>query len=87
MARRTTDRVFNGQKARELREEADLSVRELAQILEEDSELAYAEDTLRNVELGYKQPSVELSLAWANALDVPRSDLLMDAPELSDTTP
>jgi transcriptional regulator with XRE-family HTH domain len=74
-------RIFNGGKARELREQADITVRELVGILSEESELRYAEDTIRNVELGHKQPSLTLSLAWANALDVPRSELLMDAPE------
>jgi transcriptional regulator with XRE-family HTH domain len=74
-------RIFNGGKARELREQADLTVRDLVKILDEEADLRYAEDTLRNVELGHKQPSLVLSLAWASALNVPRSELLMDAPE------
>lgn len=81
MARR---RIFYGGKARKLREQADLSVRELVDIIEKESELRYDVNTLYNVELGHKQPSPTLSLAWAAALNVPRSELLMDAPE-SDT--
>ena len=80
-----SERVFNGGKARELREKADITVRELVEILAEESELRYDVNTLYNVELGHKQPSTVLSLAWANALDVPRSELLMDAPEDGDT--
>jgi transcriptional regulator with XRE-family HTH domain len=82
-----SERIFDGGKARRLREQADLSVRDLVDILAKESELHYDRNTLYNVELGHKQPSVELSLAWANALEVPRTELLMDAPELSDTTP
>jgi transcriptional regulator with XRE-family HTH domain len=78
-------RVFCGGKARKLREQADLSVRELVEILEKESELQYDVNTLYNVELGYKQPSTVLSLAWAAALRVPRTELLTDAPEDGDT--
>jgi transcriptional regulator with XRE-family HTH domain len=80
-----SDRIFDGGKARKLREQADLTVRDLVDILEKDSELHYDRNTLYNVELGHKQPSLELSLAWANALEVPRAELLMDAPEDGDT--
>jgi transcriptional regulator with XRE-family HTH domain len=83
MARRR--RIFTGVKARQLREERDLTVNELVEILEEKSELRYHPDTLRNVELGHTQPGPELQLAWAAALNVPRSELLMDAPEDGDT--
>lgn len=79
------ERIFNGGKARKLREQADLSVREVTAIIKKDSELTYDVNTLYNVELGYKQPSPTLSLAWAAALNVSRSALLMDAPESSDT--
>jgi hypothetical protein len=85
MARRTTDRVFNGELARQLREGADLGVRDLIALVEEQSELSWHPDTIRNVELGHAQPSPELSLAWAAALNVTRSALLMDAPEDGDT--
>jgi transcriptional regulator with XRE-family HTH domain len=80
-------RIFFGGKARKLREQADLSVRELVDIIEKESELRYDVNTLYNVELGYKQPSTTLSLAWAAALNVPRSELLMDAPEQDGDTP
>lgn len=78
-------KIFNGGKARDLREEKNITVRELAKLIEEHSDSAWSRDTIRNIELGHKQPGLKLSHAWANALDVLRSDLLMDAPEPSDT--
>lgn len=80
-------KVFNGVEARRLREEADLTVKELVEIIETKSHLRYHPDTLRNVELGHTWPSTTLSLAWAAALNVSRSELLMDAPEMDDATP
>lgn len=81
MGRRTNSKVFNGIKARRLREERDLSVKQLVDLIEEKSHLRYHPDTLRNVELGHTGPSTELSLAWAAALNVPRAELLTYAPE------
>lgn len=85
MARR---RIFNGGKARKLREDkANLTLTQLVEALGPNPEtgLLWSRDTLSNVELGHKQPGLNLSHAWANALDVPRSELLMDAPEQDDT--
>lgn len=100
--------VFNGGKARELREEHNLNIRELVVAIADKTRIARGEpaiadmdisdaqkvvlakpdswhpDTLTNVELGHTQPSLKLSHAWATALNVSRSELLMDAPE-SDT--
>lgn len=78
-------KIFNGGKARDLREEKNITVRELAELIEEHSDSAWSQDTIRNVELGHKQPGLKLGHAWANALDVDRSELLMDAPEDGDT--
>lgn len=74
MALRTT-KVFNGPLARELREERNLTVDELA------DQIGWHPDTLRNVELGHKQPSLKLSHAWARALEIPRAELMTDAPQ------
>jgi transcriptional regulator with XRE-family HTH domain len=71
MARRT----FNGGKARDLREDRNLNVAELADLIEETSGTRWHRDTLTNVELGHHQPSLKLSHAWAAALGVPRPDL------------
>jgi transcriptional regulator with XRE-family HTH domain len=71
MARRT----FNGGKARDLRENKNLNVAELADLIEETSGTRWHRDTLTNVELGHHQPSLKLSHAWAAALGVARSDL------------
>jgi transcriptional regulator with XRE-family HTH domain len=81
MAPRTTAKVFNGAEARRLRETKDLTVKQLVKLIEAHSHLRYHPDTLRNVELGHTLPSTTLSLAWAAALNVPRAELLMDAPE------
>lgn len=71
MARRT----FNGGKARDLREDRELYLADLANLIEETSGTRWHRDTLTNVELGHHQPSLKLSHAWAAALGVPRSDL------------
>lgn len=79
-----SERVFNGGKARELRKDkTDLDLAELAEKIgvNPDTGLLWSRDTLSNVELGHKQPGLKLQHAWAAALDVPRSELLMDAPE------
>lgn len=75
--------IFNGGKARKLREDRNLDLGELVDEIgaNPDTGLLWSRDTLSNVELGHKQPGLKLSHAWANALDVPRSELLMDAPE------
>lgn len=82
------EQVFNGARARELRK--DKKNLDLAELAEEigvnpDTGLLWSRDTLSNVELGYKQPGLKLSHAWAAALGVPRAALLMDAPEDGDT--
>jgi transcriptional regulator with XRE-family HTH domain len=78
------EQIFNGARARELRK--DKTTLDLAELAEEiginpDTGLLWSRDTLSNVELGHKQPGLKLSHAWADALNVPRSELLMDAPE------
>ena len=83
-----SERVFNGGKARELRrDKAGLTLTQLVEKIGINPEtgLLWSRDTLSNVELGHKQPGLNLSHAWARALGVPRSELLMDAPEDGDT--
>lgn len=80
-------RIFNGGKARELREDKKINIVQLAEKIGENPKTGkpWHRDTLTNIELGHHQPSLTLSHAWAEALDVPRSALLMDAPELDGT--
>jgi len=83
-------KIFNGVKARDLRlDEANLTLGQLAEKIgpNPDTGLLWSRDTLSNVELGHKQPGLNLSHAWARALDVPRAELLMDAPEQDGDTP
>lgn len=75
------ERIFDGARARELREQTNMTGKDLVRAIAKDSELRYDVNTLYNVELGYAQPSPALSLAWAAALHVPRTELLMDAPD------
>lgn len=88
MARR---KIFNGGKARELREDKKnlTTLGELSDAIgiNPDTGFHWSPDTLSNVELGHTQPGLKLQHAWAKALNVPRSELLMDAPELDDVTP
>ena len=82
-------KVFDGGKARQLREDKNLNIRELSDRcgINPQTDRQWHPDTLTNVELGHTQPSLKLSHAWAAALEVSRSELLMDAPETDDTTP
>lgn len=79
--------IFNGGKARQLRENKGLEVAELVELIGPNPRTGrpWHADTIRNVELGHHQPSLKLSHAWAQALGVDRSELLMDVPE--DATP
>ena len=80
-------RIFNGGKARELREDRGFSIVQLGEKIGPNPKTGkpWHRDTLTNIELGHHQPSLTLSHAWAEALDVPRAALLMDAPEDGDT--
>jgi transcriptional regulator with XRE-family HTH domain len=80
-------RIFNGGKARELRKNRNIELLELVDLIGENPKTGkpWHRDTLTNIELGHHQPSLALSHAWAEALNVSRSALLMDAPEQDDT--
>lgn len=73
----------DGRKIRALREAADLTVDELVEALSEREGMRRHPDTIRNFELGYKQPGFKLLNAIARILDVPREELLADATEES----
>lgn len=66
----------DGRKIRALREAADLTVDELVTALAEREGLSRHPDTIRNFELGYKQPGFKLLNAIARILGVPREELL-----------
>jgi len=68
----------DGRKIRALREAADLTVDELVEALAKREGLRRHPDTIRNFELGYKQPGFKLLNAIARILDVPREELLAD---------
>lgn len=68
----------DGRKIRALREAADLTVDELVEVLAERENMQRHPDTIRNFELGYKQPGFKLLNAIARVLDVPREDLLVE---------
>jgi transcriptional regulator with XRE-family HTH domain len=71
----------DGRKIRARREAADLTVDELVQALEQRENMRRHPDTIRNFELGYKQPGFKLLNAIARILDVPREELLADDSE------
>jgi transcriptional regulator with XRE-family HTH domain len=75
MARRT----FDGKKARELREDKDITPLALVELIHRLTGRRWHPDTIRNVELGHTQPGLNLSHAWARALGIPRDELLDDA--------
>lgn len=87
MARR---KVFNGGKARELREERNQSLDQLTDTINKISAARAAarqvepttwdKNTINGGELG-RPVGLHLQHAWAAALGVDRSVLLMDAPE------
>lgn len=68
----------DGRKIRALREAADLTVDELVTVLDKRENLRRHPDTIRNFELGYKQPGFKLLNAIARVLEVPREALLAD---------
>lgn len=73
----------NGAAIRVIRERSELSVNDLvAELSREGVEIH--PDYLRNIELGYKQPSAKLLGALARALRVPKH-AIMAAPD--DTEP
>jgi transcriptional regulator with XRE-family HTH domain len=71
----------DGRKIRAQREAADLTVDELVKLLEQRENMRRHPDTIRNFELGYKQPGFKLLNAIARILNVPREELLADATE------
>jgi transcriptional regulator with XRE-family HTH domain len=79
-------RVFDGGKARKLREDRNMTP---AELLDEINQIGPDEWALNTIHGGEKGRPVGLKLqhAWAEALNVSRSALLMDAPEQDDTTP
>lgn len=87
-------RVFNGGKARELREEKNLNIGQLTDAINKiaaetaaadgTEPLKWAKNTINGGEFG-RPVGLKLQHAWATALGVPRSELLMDAPEDGDT--
>ena len=70
--------VADGRKMRLAREEADLTVDELVDLLRIRENIDRHPDTIRNVELGYAQPGLELFNAYARIVGVPRRKLLAD---------
>jgi transcriptional regulator with XRE-family HTH domain len=77
MARR---RNFNGGKARDLREDKNIEVDALIERIGTNPKTGrlWHVDTIRNVELGHHQPSLNLGHAWARALGVDHSELLCE---------
>ncbi|MEV4247024.1 helix-turn-helix transcriptional regulator [Streptosporangium canum] len=68
----------DGRKIREKREAADLTVDELVDALTKREKITRHPDTIRNLELGHKQPGFKLLNAIARVLNVPREELLAD---------
>lgn len=68
----------DGPKIRKLRMDADLTVDELVEILAKREGLIRHPDTIRNAELGHKEPGFKLLNAIARVLGVPREELLAD---------
>lgn len=71
---------FNGPAARVIRERSEVTVKELAEAIREEG-IDVHQDHIRNIELGYKQPSPKLAGAWARALKVQKIALLSTPPE------
>ena len=70
---------FNGPAARDIRERTEMTVAELVEKIREDG-IDVHPDHIRNIELGYKQPSPKLAGAWCRALAVPKHVLLVVDP-------
>ena len=67
----------DGHKMRLAREAADLTLDEMVEALRAEG-IERHPDTVRNVELGYAQPGLELFNTYARLVDVPRDELLAD---------
>lgn len=78
------DRV-NGTALRIIRERSEMTVGQLVEAVREEG-IDVHPDHLRNIELGYKQPSPKLLAAIARALRVPKVALLADADEKAAAT-
>ncbi|MFF0864229.1 helix-turn-helix domain-containing protein [Nonomuraea sp. NPDC003560] len=65
----------DGTKIRRERERQELTVDELVAKLREQEGIQRHPDYIRNIELGYKQPSVRLLGGIARVLGVPREQL------------
>ena len=71
---------LNGRAMRAIRERSGLSVIDVRSALLEQQEIAVHPDHLRNLELGYRQPSERLLVGIAACLRVPVAALLMGPP-------
>lgn len=78
-------RKADGTKIRAAREDANLTVDELVEVLETQEGITRHPDTIRNVELGHAQPGLKLFNAIAKVLHVSRKSLYadIDAAEVS----
>jgi transcriptional regulator with XRE-family HTH domain len=77
-------RVFDGGKARELRENRNMTPAELLDEINKIGPDEWALNTIHGGENG-RPVGLRLQHAWAEALTVSRSALLMDATEGGDT--
>ena len=77
-------KVFNGGRARELRENRNMTPSELLAEINRIGPDEWALNTIHGGENG-RTVGLRLQHAWAEALNVSRSALLMDAPEDGDT--
>lgn len=75
MARLTP--AVDGHKMRLAREAADLTIPQLVDRLRSDEGIERHPDTIRNVELGYARPSLELFNAYCRVVGADREDLLL----------
>ena len=64
----------DGRKMRLAREAADLTVDQLVERLRQEG-IERNPNTIRNIELGYQQPGLEVFNAYARIVDVPREQL------------
>lgn len=70
----------NGPAIRVIRERSDLSVSDVVTALDAEGFKVHP-DSLRNIELGYKQPSTKLLAAIARVLKCPKAALLANPEE------
>lgn len=70
----------DGRKMRLAREAADLTVDQLVERLRKEG-VERNPNTIRNFELGYQQPGLEVFNAYARIVGVDRADLLADEAE------